>query len=100
MKEWRDFLPKMVYMTKSQQKDFVFALLEALDFAYVEWQDEEPGTKKDTLFITYLSLQNIASHFVVLDTFDDEAHTLVKFKRKQARKSRLDYERGKYEGDD
>ena len=93
MKEWRDRLPKMVYMTKSQQKDFVFLLLEALDFTYEEWEEEEPGTSKDRIFITYLTLQNFAAHFVVDEVFNDEAHTLVKFKRKQARKCRLNYEK-------
>lgn len=97
MKEWRDRLPKMVYMTKSQQKDFVFLLLAALDLTYEEWEDEKPGTKKDAIFITYLTLQNFAANFVVDEVFDDEAHTLVNFKRKQARQCRLNYEKEKEE---
>ena len=88
----KDLLKFFKSMTEEEQKDFLFVLLDCMDF-YDEEMKKTTGKKKELLYREYETYSMLSAFFVDTEWQTESGLSQVRFSRRNARQMREDYEK-------
>ena len=79
-------------MTEEEQKDFLFVLLDCMDF-YAEEIKKTKGEKKEYLYTEYETCEMLSAFFVDPEWQTESGLSQVRFSRRNAHQMREEYEK-------
>ena len=88
----KDLLKFFKSMTEEEQKDFLFVLLDCMDF-YDEEMKKTKGKQKELLYREYETYEMLSAFFVDPDWQKEVGLSQVRFSRRNAHKMREEYEK-------
>lgn len=79
-------------MTEEEQKDFLFVLLDCMDF-YDEEMKKANGKKKEYLYREYETYEMLSAFFIDPEWQKESGLSQVRFSRRNAHQMREEYEK-------